>query len=152
MFEINFGLDISQADGANEIPYLVSRLVSDLGFTSTLICTIGAVLNNQSARATSGNYATVAVPANYSLRFAIEVAGATTYATDSTANHGNVVSASVTEPTVNYILDNGTASSAVFHTALQALIAQYTAFPYTDDSGAAQTANLSSTTVTQFIF
>ena len=75
-------------------------------------------------------------------------------AVDTTTNAGYVWSASVADPTVNYIDPSvGTSQlSAVLSTALTDMFDNYASFAYTDDAGADQTINLSSAVVSVFNF
>lgn len=142
-YEIDFGVDVRQADGSNEVTYLVYQLVAQLGRTVTMMGIPGNPVYNQSG---------AAIGAGQGVRFAVEIAGGSAEAIDSTANHGYVRTITVADPTVNYIDNAGVQQSGLLSAALAYLLNQYTAFAYTDDAGAAQTINLSSATVTAFEF
>lgn len=142
-YEIDFGVDIRQADGANEVTYLVYQLVAQLGRSVTLIGTPGNPVYNQAGSA---------IGAGQGLRFAVEVAGGSTESIDDTANHGYVRTVSVVDPNVNYIDGSGVEQNGTLSAALQYLLSQYTAFAYTTDAGASSTLNLSGTTVSAFDF
>ena len=143
MYEVDFKIAVNQADGSREVTWLLYNISEQLGYTPVVLGTLGAVAYNQSGGAGT---------ANGTIRFAIEAKGSEVLSVDSATNHSYVWSGATTEPTVNYLLPNGTAGSAVFSTALQTYLRTFTAWAYTDDSGAAQTANLSSATVTAFTF
>ena len=138
-YSIDFGVDIREADASREVTWLTYTLLSQLGWTPVVIGSIQA-----DAGANAGQL----------LRFAVEVSGGEVMAVDSASNHGYVWSASVADPTVNYIdPSQGTSQlSAVLSTALTDMFDNYSAFAYTDDSGASQTIDLSGAVVSVFNF
>lgn len=138
-FEIDFGVDVRQADGASEVTWLVYNMISELGWTPVVIGNIQADAGSNAGQL---------------LRFAVEVSGGAVESVDTTANHGLVRSNSVTEPTVNYRdASQGTGVyTAVMSTALTDMFDNYSAFAYTDDAGAAQTIDLSGAAVTLMTF
>ncbi len=138
-YSIDFGVDIRQADGAREVTWLTYTLLSQLGWTPVHIGTIQADAGSNAGQL---------------LRFAVEVSGGEVMAVDDAANHGYVWSASVADPVVNYIdPSQGTSQlSAVLSTALTDMFDNYSAFAYTDDSGASQTIDLSGAVVSVFNF
>jgi len=138
-YEIDFGVDIRQADGAREVTWLTYTLLSQLGWTPVHIGTIQADSSSNAGQL---------------LRFAIEVSGGEVMAVDTDENDGYVWSASVADPTVNYIDPSvGTSQlSAVLSTALTDMFDNYSSFAYVDDNGADQTINLSSAVVSVFNF
>jgi len=137
-FDIDFGVNVLQADGAGEVTWLVYQLVSELGYTPVII---GSIQNDA-----GGN-------AGQRLRFAIEASGAAEESVSSAAQ-GYVRTNAVTEPTVNYRdASQGTGVyTAVLSTALTDIFDNYTAYAYTDDAGAAQTIDLSSASVALMTF
>ena len=137
-FEIDFGVDVRQADGAGEVTWLVYTMISELGYTPVIIGNIQADAGSNAGQL---------------LRFAIEASGAAEETVSNSAQ-GFVRTNSVTEPTVNYRdASQGTGVyTAVLSTALTDMFDNYTAFAYTDDAGAAQTINLSSAVVTLMNF
>lgn len=137
-FDIDFGVNVLQADGAGEVTWLVYQLVSELGYTPVII---GSIQNDA-----GGN-------AGQRLRFAIEASGAGVESV-SNAAQGYVRTNAVTEPTVNYRdASQGTGVyTAVLSTALTDIFDNYTAYDYTDDAGAAQTIDLSSASVALMTF
>ena len=137
-FEIDFGVNVLQADGSNEVTNLVYQLISNLGWTPVIIGTIQADAGSNAGQL---------------LRFAIEVSGGAVESV-SNAAQGYVRTNAVTEPTVNYYdASQGTGVyTAVLSTALTDQFDNYTAFAYTDDAGAAQTIDLSSAAVTLMTF
>lgn len=138
-FDIDFGVDVRQADGAGEVSWLVYNIISELGYTPVVIGTIQADAGSN---------------AGQRLRFAIEVPGAANESVDTASNHGYVRSNAVTEPTVNYRdASQGTGVyTAVLSTAMTDIFDNYTAYDYTDDAGAAQTIDLSSAVVALMTF
>lgn len=138
-YEIDFGVDIRQADASREVTWLTYTLLSNLGWTPVHIGAIQADAG--------GN-------AGQRLRFAVEVSGGEVMAVDTVANHGWVSSASVADPVVNYIDPSvGTSQlSAALSVALTDMFDNYTAFDYVDDAGAAQQIDLSNAVVTVFNF
>lgn len=138
-YEIDFGVDVRQADASREVTWLTYTLLSQLGWTPVHIGTIQADSSSNAGQL---------------LRFAIEVSGGEVMAVDSAANHGYVWSASVADPVVNYIDPSvGTSQlSAVLSTALTDMFDNYSAFAYTNDSGAGATIDLSAAAVTEFTF
>jgi len=138
-YSIDFGVDIRQADAAREVTWLTYTLLSQLGWTPVHIGTIQAD--------GGGN-------AGQLLRFAVEVSGGEVMAVDTAANHGWVWSASVADPTVNYIDPSAgtTQLSAALSVALTDMFDNYTAFDYVDDAGAAQQIDLSNAVVSVFNF
>ena len=138
-YSIDFGVDIRQADASREVTWLTYTLLSQLGWTPVVIGAIQADAGSNAGQL---------------LRFAIEVSGGEVMAVDSATDHGYVWSASVTDPTVNYIDPSvGTSQiSAVLSTALTDMFDNYASFAYTDDAGAAQTINLSGAVVSEFTF
>lgn len=138
-FDIDFGVDVRQADGAGEVSWLVYTIASELGFTPVIIGTIQADAGSN---------------AGQRLRFAIEVPGAGVESVDTTANHGYVRSNAVTEPTVNYRdASQGTGVyTAVFSTAMTDIFDNYGTFAYVDDAGADQTIDLTGAAVTLMTF
>ena len=137
-FDIDFGVDVRQADGAGEVTWLVYTLVSELGYTPVIIGTIQADAGSN---------------AGQRLRFAIEVPGSAEESV-SNAAQGYVRTNAVTEPTVNYRdASQGTAVyTAVLSTALTDIFDNYGTFAYTDDAGAAQTIDLTGAAVTLMTF
>ena len=137
-FDIDFGVDVRQADGAGEVTWLVYTLVSELGYTPVIIGTIQADAGSN---------------AGQRLRFAIEVPGSAEESV-SNAAQGYVRTNAVTEPTVNYRdASQGTGVyTAVLSTALTDIFDNYGTFAYTDDAGAAQTIDLTGAAVTLMNF
>lgn len=137
-FDIDFGVDVRQADGAGEVTWLVYNMISELGYTPVIIGSIQADAGSN---------------AGQRLRFAIEVSGAANESV-SNAAQGYVRTNAVTEPTVNYRdASQGTGVyTAVMSTAMSDMFDNYTAFDYTDDAGAAQTIDLSSAAVSLMTF
>ena len=137
-YEIDFGVDVRQADGAGEVTWLVYTLISELGFTPVVIGNIQADAGSNAGQL---------------LRFAIEVSGGAEESV-SNAAQGYVRTNAVAEPVVNYRdASQGTGVfTAVLATALTDIFDNYTAFAYTDDAGAAQTINLSGAAVTVMNF
>ena len=137
-YEIDFGVDVRQADGAGEVTWLVYTLISELGFTPVVIGNIQADAGSNAGQL---------------LRFAVEVQGGAEE-TVSNAAQGYVRTNAVAEPVVNYRdASQGTGVyTAVLATALTDIFDNYTAFAYTDDAGAAQTINLSGAAVTVMNF
>lgn len=137
-YEIDFGVDVRQADGAGEVTWLVYTLISELGFTPVVIGNIQADAGSNAGQL---------------LRFAVEVQGGAEE-TVSNAAQGYVRTNAVAEPVVNYRdASAGTGVyTAVLSTALTDIFDNYTAFAYTDDAGAAQTINLSGAAVTVMNF
>ena len=139
-YEIDFGVDIRQADASREVTWLTYTLLSQLGWTPVHIGTIQA-----DGGANDGQL----------LRFAVEVSGGEVMAVDSAANHGYVWSASVADPVVNYIdpsVSPTAQQTAVLSTALTDMFDNYASFAYTNDSGAGATINLSGAVVSEFTF
>ena len=137
-FEIDFGVDVRQADGAGEVTWLVYTLISELGFTPVVIGNIQADAGSNAGQL---------------LRFAVEVPGGAEESV-SNAAQGYVRTNAVAEPVVNYRdASQGTGVyTAVLSTALTDIFDNYAAFAYTDDAGAAQTINLTSAAVTLMNF
>ena len=137
-FEIDFGVDVRQADGAGEVTWLVYNMISELGYTPVIIGSIQADAGSNAGQL---------------LRFAVEASGAANESV-SNAAQGYVRTNAVTEPTVNYrdASQGSGVYTAVMSTAMSDMFDNYTAFAYTDDAGAAQTIDLSSAAVTLMTF
>lgn len=137
-FEIDFGVDVRQADGAGEVTWLVYNMISELGYTPVIIGSVQADAGSNAGQL---------------LRFAVEATGAANESVSSAAQ-GYVRTNAVTEPTVNYrdASQGSSVYTAVMSTAMSDMFDNYTAFAYTDDAGAAQTIDLSSAAVSLMTF
>lgn len=134
-FEIDFGVDIRQADGAREVTWLVYNFAAEMGWTPVII-------GNLQADA-GGN-------AGQRLRFAIEHKGGEIMSVDTAANHGYVYSATIEEPTVHYSVQGAAQASGLFSAAMTAKLQAETAWPYKNDAGADATIDLSNAVCTVF--
>lgn len=139
-YAIDFGVDIRQADAANEVTNLTYQLISQLGWTPVIIGTI------QSDGSNAGQL----------LRFAIEQKGAATETvTSPTSDVLRVRTVAVEDPVVKYIDPSQSTTvqqSAVLSTALTDMFDNFSAFAYTNDAGSSATIDLSGAACTVFDF
>lgn len=140
-YSIDFGVDIRQADAANEVTNLTYQLIAQLGWTPVIVGTIQA---DPSANA------------GQILRFAIEQKGAATETvTSPTSDVLRVRTVAVEDPVVKYIdpsVSTTAQQSAVLSTALTDMFDNFSAFAYTTDAGSSTTIDLSGAVVTVFDF